>query len=246
MIGSIESTIERRLLVNYRIHPDRVAGLLPAPFRPQLISGWAVGGICLIRLSGIRPRGIPRALGLRTENLAHRFAVEWDDDQGTHAGVFIPRRDTSSRISELAGGRLFPGDHQRARFLVSESGPLVEIRAVSADDSMRVSVLATETAELRSALFASTGEAIEFFRLGSHGFSPSRPAGCLAGVRLEADSWAARPMDIQRLESSFFGDQSLFPAGSCVLDSGLIMRNLRGTWIADGRLTPRAAALTGS
>jgi|HubBroStandDraft_5_1064220.scaffolds.fasta_scaffold120260_1 hypothetical protein len=210
-----------------------VADLLPAPFRPQLIGGWAVGGICLIRLGGIRPRGVPRVLGLRTENLAHRFAVEWDDEQGAHQGVFIPRRDTSSRITELAGGRLFPGDHQRARFVVSEPGPAVEILAVSADDSMRLSVLATETDDLGSALFAGTGEAIEFFWLGSHGYSPSRLTGCLDGVRLEADSWAARPMNVQRLESSFFGDQSLFPAGSCVLDSALVMRNLRGAWIAD-------------
>ncbi len=49
---TMECTIERRLLVNYRIQPEFVAALLPRPFRPQLISGLAVGGVCLIRLGG--------------------------------------------------------------------------------------------------------------------------------------------------------------------------------------------------
>ena len=38
-------------------------------------------------------------VGIRTENVAHRFAVEWDGDDCTQVGVFIPRRDTNSRIT---------------------------------------------------------------------------------------------------------------------------------------------------
>jgi hypothetical protein len=36
---TVACTIERRLLVNYRIEPELVARLLPWPFRPQLVSG---------------------------------------------------------------------------------------------------------------------------------------------------------------------------------------------------------------
>lgn len=45
----IEGTVERRLLVNYRVDPDLAAAVVPPPFRPQLVNGWAVAGICLIR-----------------------------------------------------------------------------------------------------------------------------------------------------------------------------------------------------
>jgi hypothetical protein len=31
--------IARRLLVNYRVDPDAIAPLLPAPFRPALVDG---------------------------------------------------------------------------------------------------------------------------------------------------------------------------------------------------------------
>ena len=35
---SIRATMERRILVNYRIDPDVLASVLPAPFRPALLN----------------------------------------------------------------------------------------------------------------------------------------------------------------------------------------------------------------
>src|SRR6266540_4086859 len=102
------ATIERRLLVNYRVEAEVVARLLPEPFRPVTLGGWAVAGICLIRLSGLRPSAAPGRVGFTTENAAHRIAVQWDTDQGVAHGVFVPRRDTSSRLTTLAGGRQLP------------------------------------------------------------------------------------------------------------------------------------------
>ncbi|MGC0317472.1 hypothetical protein QBC98_005979 [Kitasatospora acidiphila] len=52
---TMASTVERRLLVNYRVDPDIAARLLPAPLRPKLSHGQAVAGICLIRLGAVRP-----------------------------------------------------------------------------------------------------------------------------------------------------------------------------------------------
>lgn len=101
-------TIERRLLVNYRVDPDLLARVVPAPFRPQLVGGVGVAGICLIRLGHLRPVGVPSGLGLTTENAAHRVGVEWDEPDGIRHGVYIPRRDSSSRLTALVGGRLFP------------------------------------------------------------------------------------------------------------------------------------------
>ena len=47
---AIRAVMERRLLVNYRVDPELLAALLPAPFRPVLVAGYGVAGICLIRL----------------------------------------------------------------------------------------------------------------------------------------------------------------------------------------------------
>jgi hypothetical protein len=111
------ATIERRLLINYQVDPEVLTRVLPAPFRPHLVGGVGLAGICLIRLGNVHPAGGP-GVGITTENAAHRIAVEWDTADGPERGVYIPRRDTSSRLTALVGGRLFPGFHGRARFRV--------------------------------------------------------------------------------------------------------------------------------
>lgn len=93
-LPKVHGIIGRRLLVNFRVEPDVIQQQLPAPFRPKLHDGYVVAGICLIRLQDIRPKRFPRMLGLSSENAAHRIAVVWEDDQGPHEGVYIPRRDT--------------------------------------------------------------------------------------------------------------------------------------------------------
>ena len=121
-IPTLEGLIDRRLLVNYRVDPDYLQRLLPAPFRPKLIHGMGIGGICLIRLKQLRPRGLPAPLGFSSENAAHRIAVEWEEQGQRREGVYIPRRDTASQFNTLIGGRLFPGVHHHARFEVRRNG----------------------------------------------------------------------------------------------------------------------------
>src|SRR5687767_7260771 len=115
-IPTIIGTIDRRILINYQAEKEVIEKFLPAPFRPKLIEGKAIVGICLIRLRDIRPKGIPANVGLASENGAHRIAVEWLENDEMKEGVYVPRRDTSSRLNSLAGGRLFPGVHHLANF----------------------------------------------------------------------------------------------------------------------------------
>ena len=132
-IPVIRGVIDRRILVNYRVDPSVLAGLLPEPFRPKLVNGAGMAGVCLIRLKEVRPRFLPPFLGLSSENAAHRIAVEWDRGGERREGVFVPRRDTSSRINAAVGGRLFPGEHHHATFRVEEGDDHYRI-ALDSDD----------------------------------------------------------------------------------------------------------------
>ena len=58
-IPVIRGIIDRRILVNFRVDPDVLARFLPAPFRPKLVNGTGMAGVCLIRLKSIRPRFLP-------------------------------------------------------------------------------------------------------------------------------------------------------------------------------------------
>lgn len=239
---NISGLIERRLLVSYRIDPERVAALLPPPFRPQVVSGHAIGGVCFIRMSALRPARLPLAAGLTSENAAHRFAVEWDDEHGRHTGVYIPRRDTSSRITAALGASVFPGAHHLARFSVAESAGVIRIAVRSRDRAASLSVTAVSATELHSGLFASLGEATDFFRNGVMGFSPSAADGCLDGVQLHSASWAARPMTISAMSSSLFDNAVTFPHGTCVLDSAMVMTNIPVRWSAEPAMARQAPA----
>ncbi|MGH7140387.1 MAG: DUF2071 domain-containing protein, partial [Pirellulales bacterium] len=132
-IPIIRGVIDRRILVNFRIDPIVLTRLLPEPLRPKLVAGAGVAGVCLIRLSRIRPRGLPSIVGIGSENAAHRIAVEWDQDGAIREGVFIPRRDSSSWLNVLAGGRLFPGTHHHGAFQVREEDDRYRIELDSDD-----------------------------------------------------------------------------------------------------------------
>jgi hypothetical protein len=230
-LPSIEGTIRRRMLLNYRADPAVVARLPPSAFSPKLHQGHAIAGVCLIRLEGIRPTGAPRAIGLSSENAAHRIAVTWSSPQGPREGVFIPRRDTDSLISQVAGGRVFPGEHHAAEFRVSETGSGITLAMDSRDGEVSVRVAASIASALpRGSCFASLPEASAFFEPGSLGYSATGAGDKLHGVELYTRSWHVDALDVTEVQSSFFSDRSRFPEGSVVFDHALIMRNIEHEW----------------
>jgi hypothetical protein len=232
-LPKVHGTIKRRLLINYRVDPDLVGRQLPAPFRPKLHHECAIVGICLIRLEHIRPRRFPRAMGLSSENAAHRIAVVWDDHTGSHEGVYIPRRDTGSLVNHLAGGRLFPGEHQRARFQVTEDAERIALHMRSADGKVELDVVARATVRLPStSQFATVSEASAFFEGGGLGYSVTKSGNRLDGITLKTGVWHVDPLDVERASSSYFDDPAMFPPGSMTFDCGLIMRNIPHDWEA--------------
>ena len=231
-LPTIEGIIRRRILVNYRVDPIVIQRLLPSRFRPKLHEGRAVAGICLIRLEHIRPKILPAFIGINSENAAHRIAVLWDDERGvTREGVFIPRRDTDSEINHLMGGRIFPGEHNRASFTVEESETEVSLSMESQDGRIKVGLVGRISDALpTSSLFSSLSAASSFFEPGSLGYSVTGDAHRLDGVELETKEWRVEPMTLDRVNSSFFADEERFPKGSVEFDHALIMRNIAHEW----------------
>lgn len=227
----IHGTINRRILVNFRADPEVVHRIHPAPFRPRLIHGVSLVGICLIRLKGIRPGFLPAWCGIESENAAHRIAVEWDEGHETRSGVFVPCRDTSSRWNALAGGRLFPGLHHPARFDVDESDTAWNVAFDRLDGMAHVAVRTTAATSLPpTSVFATLDEASGFFARDSLGYSPSRAANTFDGLELRTHNWQIDPLALHHVESSFFDDPTRFPPGSITFDSTFLMRGIEHEW----------------
>jgi len=239
-IPTIEGIIRRRILLNYRATPDVVRDLLPANFSPKLVDGQAIVGVCLIRLEQIRPKGLPTALGIQSENSAHRFAVTWEDDDGQlREGVYVSRRDTDSRLNALTGSRLFPGVHHLGRFRTTDADGHISIRIETAGPAaplLDLRVRETDRFPFNS-VFQSLEHASQFFESGCIGYS-SRPQDCtLDGLRLHVPAWIVQPLEVERAESAFFGDPDQFPPGHIKLDHALLMRDIKHEWHAEPAMT---------
>lgn len=241
-IPALTATIERRLLINYRLDPAVAHTLLPSSLRPQLVDGCAVAGICLLRLGAMRPTvfnrvGLSPRIGWGAENAAHRIAVEWDDSHGTHQGVYVPQRHSASWLAVAAGGRIFPGVHEHARFEGSENESHIRIALTSRNTTVSADVAVTST--FASELFPTLEAASAFFQAGSIGWSPTRDGLGLQGLQLATDSWWVDAGEVLAVQSSFF---DALPAGSAQLDSVLVMRNVPITWSVPSEFAGQAAA----
>jgi Uncharacterized conserved protein (COG2071) len=231
LLDTIHGTIERRILLNYRIELEVLQKILPSGFRPKLFKGKGIGGVCMIRFGGLRPRKIPKWLGFGSENAAHRIAVEWDQEDGRKEGVFIPRRDTGSRMNKTLGGRVFPGIFEKSVFTVAESPDSISVKIQRADGTEEVSFAGHVADRLPiSSCFESTEEAASFFSLGATGYSATLEAHHYHGMELRSLNWKVEPMQVTSAYSSFYSDPNYFPQGSVELDCALVMRNIEHEW----------------
>jgi len=227
----IQGIIRRRILANFRVDPETMQREIPSRFQPKLQNGMAVAGVCLIRLEHIRPRLMPQIVGLNSENAAHRVAVTWYEDGVPREGVFISRRDTGSQFAQLAGGRIFPGEHHHASFKVTESEGEISLTMKSDDAAVALEIAGRTALELPSAsVFSSLAEASSFFEAGSVGYSVTSDPGRLDGLKLSTDQWRVEPLEVSRIYSSYFSDETRFPKGSVEFDHALIMRNVQHEW----------------
>ena len=233
-IPTIHGYIDRRILINFTADPKVVEKIVPFPFRPKIYKGKAIVGICLIRLRNIKPKGLPDFLGVNSENGAHRIAVEWDENNETKSGVYIPRRDTSLKLNTLVGGRIFPGKHHYAKFHVEENSGNFHIDFKSSDNT-QISIDARETLLFNeSSIFENLNNSSAFFKDGDLGYSPNKSK--FDGLRLKAYEWKVRPLDVSAVKSSFFENEEIFPKGSVMFDNALLMTNIEHEWRTERRI----------
>jgi hypothetical protein len=148
-------------------------------------------------------------------------------------GVYIPRRDTSSRLNRLIGGRLFPGYHHHANFKSCEGDGRYQVALDSDDGRTHLAIDARIVEQLPSqSVFRSIEDASEFFHRGGLGYSATPAAGVFDGLELKSFNWLIESLEITRVESSFFDDSRRFPRGSVEFDSALLMRRIEHEWHA--------------
>jgi hypothetical protein len=228
IVSGVPAHFERRIVLNYRIDPAIASRAMPPPFRPHLESGWAIGGLCIAHLRPAVPRFVRSVV-----SVAHRFVVE---TPGGGPAVYVPRRDTSSLVATLIGGRVVPGVQQRATIVSTLDDGAVAVDLSSTDGRMQVELRAQVRSEIDPAsVYRDEADASAALRHAPMGYSPARSAGRLEVVELCADDWRLTPLSIDRVASSYFDDVRMFPVGSIEPDSAFVMTDVAHRW----RLHPR-------
>jgi hypothetical protein len=222
---AVRGTIRRRLLVNAVVDPDEAAARLPAELRPHVTELGTVVGCCLLEIEHIRPDRVPAAAGRRLRAAAHRISVEWDDRAGTTTvGVYVPVRDSDSRLAVALGGRWFPGTHRRASIDIAAPSGKLRWLVGDARGGSRYDIRVTASIP-PGAPGSTTCEPIGGTCLGATiGLSPDR-RGVLEGARMDTDHRLAREVTIEDLDSGFLaGFATAHPAPS------YLMRDVDVTW----------------
>ncbi|MFK3676592.1 DUF2071 domain-containing protein [Microbacterium sp. NPDC090218] len=225
LMRTLRGRMRRRLLLTYRVDPAVAGEVIPAPFRPQLVDGSAVGGVCLIALTELRPGWVRPRWGISTENAAHRFAVEWDEAEETRTGVYVVERHSSGVVPAIGGGRFFPGVQRRARFETDETEARFRVRMDAPDASVSADVELAE--EWESTLFPTVDDASQFYRAGAIGWSPRLGGRGAEALELSSTRWVVNAARVNEVGSSFFDG---LPRGAAVLDSALVMRDIPVVW----------------
>ena len=91
-----------------------------------------------------------------------------------------------------------------------------------------------------TSIFSSVAEASRFFEKGSVGYSVTRKPGEFDGLELRSFGWQVQPLVVEKVESSFFQDEAVFPPGSVDFDSALLMRQIDHEWHGKGTLVVKA------
>lgn len=203
-IGDIVGTIRRRLLVNAWADPDEVESHLPTGLRPHVGStGGVIVGCCMIEIADIRPWPLPAAAGVDVRAAAHRISVDVGPESAPRTAVYVPGRNTDSKLTIAAGGRVFPGVHKSARVSVKDETDELSW-SISNYSNGGSAFDITTTADLSNAAPASS-EVAEIVIGTTLGLSPGHRTTTLEAVQMVTATSDAEIVVLADLESSFIG-----------------------------------------
>ncbi|HZI25437.1 MAG TPA: DUF2071 domain-containing protein, partial [Chryseolinea sp.] len=227
----LDGIIDRRILINYRVHPEVIKNLLPPHLDPLVINGYGSAGICLLRLKNIGIKHSSQFLRITSENAAHRFLVKWIENGEEMHGVYIPRRDTDSVLNVWLAGNLFSWPHYMAHFEIQEGRGSYSLKMKSKDMSSHLQIRAEIANDFPTvSMFDSLEHASTCFQNCAVGISPSKNPNQLKVIQLKTKTWIVTPLHVQELQSSYFENSNLFPTGQIHFDNALLMEGIEHEW----------------
>lgn len=231
----VRNRLDRVVILVYRIPPRIATQVLPPAKAAQHLHGWALGSVVLTHY---RDRTLPL---LRGKRMGTHWAVHYiNTTTSAHqrrGGIFVLRRDTSSRLDTWFDR--FP-PHCRphhAVFCDSSQASRIDMRAVSDDRQFRIMMsgrLVPHVAE--SSVFVNADHAGAVLQEGLVRLGITCPSNCNPARRAGPARGRRRcrlvPISVDRVASSLFDGDGLPNGEAAEFDSAFWTQSLELGWNA--------------
>lgn len=185
---SVHARLIERFIFNFRLEPDTLASLLPAPYlQPQVFNGWSVVSFCVLKLDQVMLSPLPSFLGFKTISCAYRCGVLDTSGVNPEPSVYITDRNTDLPIISRLGPWVFSDTILMIRPAITQEGDVVTIRVNYPDRQHLFSAeakLSGTPGKLDSQVFDSIDAFARFMHLGVSSYTPAIYGDALAKVDL--------------------------------------------------------------
>ena len=224
VLPAVRARMRERFIVNMRVPPHALATELPGSLEPQGVNGWGIISFCLLDLRRLTIAPLPAVVGPRSVSCAVRAAVL---DEAGAPSVFVPARQTSSRLGAWFTRRGFSAPHELVEIDVAshqDGGTELRVtdRGVTAIDAW----LRPHTA-VQSEAFDSLDAFARFLAMGERSYGRSRHDGKLTVLDLHKADAVYEPLSIERIDGPFVDH---WQSAGGELDSAFRTTNARYEW----------------
>lgn len=209
--------IDRCVLLSLRTPAEGVRRLVPRGLRllvkahPRTGEAFAFWNIVLCRIGSMRPRGLPRPVGVSYHHVAYRLMVEADDGtapgESPTQGLYFLRSDADSALVAGPGDLVSDFRFHRARIGAQRCGE-AESWAVRSRDGLGDASCDLEEGEQTLAdgsPFADMPDARRFLKYRALGLAPTADGSRLrlAEVFRDESSWRESPARVASARWSY-------------------------------------------
>lgn len=226
------------LSINYAIEPTALAGMIPAPLKPEIHKDRAWVQVLISSLRDMRPIGLAALFGVCFYQVSYRAAVCYQEKDGTtRRGGFFVRSDTNHKVMRAIGNALTEfkfHDFGMAHIVMAREQDRLVVGVEPQPQFSGGKLVAIVNTKPRleppaSSVWDSVDDLHEPLIECYDALAVDRDAGFLYALPIDRDPWNAHFVDAHELYCEFC-DTAPLTSGIARMDSILHFENCRYSW----------------
>lgn len=203
---AVEAHFRWSLVLAFAVPQEALRSLVPEGLVLDTYEGLGILAIALVQTEGLRPKGLPKALGRDFFLSGYRVFVRLDRPDKNLRGLRILRSDTDRRMMVTLGNTFTHYGYRLAKVETKRDGDrlTVDVRTRDAEADLHVEADLHEATSLpEGSPFRSMEDAKHFAGPLPYTFDRDEPTGKIVAVRGLRTSWSTRPVTIVSQRSSW-------------------------------------------